>query len=335
MTWRRWLIVALLASLLAGTLTACGGATPTPELDKVDVQLSWFHTVEFGGFYVADQRGYYADENLDVNLMPGGPDVDVMERVLSDEAQFGVVGGDAIIRARAAGENVVAISSIFRHNPLVVMSMADSGIEGPRDLAGKKVGVISKDLDTPWDMQFLAMLNNVGMDPSAMALFQIEDYHGANELTSGRLDAVSGFFSTNEPVQARLDGYDISLIFYSDYGVPVYVNPVFTTGDRMEENPELVERFVRATLRGYRYAIAHPEEAVEAALAYDDTLDVELQTATMKAQIPLIDTGDAPVGWMDEVPWEVTQDILLNQDVIESPMGVPDFYTNEFVEATE
>ncbi len=335
MKLRRWSVGILLMTLLVGTFTACGGSKPTPEPEEVTVQLSWFPTVEFAGFYVADQLGYYADENLDVTLVPGGPEVNVAEEVLSGEAQFGLASGDTIIRLRDEGKDVVCIASIFRHNPLVVMSLAESGIEAPQDLEGKKVGVISEQLDTTWDMQFLAMLNNVGMSPEDMTLLTIEDYHGANELTSGRLDAASSFFSTNEPVQARLDGHDLSLIFYSDYGVPVYVNPIFTNNALIAEEPELVERVVRATLRGYEYAISNPEETADMTLAYDDSLDLEIQTATMRAQIPFIDTGDAPLGWMDEVTWRVTQDILLSQDVIESPMSVLNVFTNEFVRAAE
>jgi NitT/TauT family transport system substrate-binding protein len=320
---------------LVGTFAACDGSSPTPRPDEITVQLSWFPTVEFAGFYVADHLGYYADENLAVNLVPGGPEANPVEEVLSGEAQFGLASGDMLVRLRDEGENLVCVSSIFRHNPLVVMSLADSGIKTPQDLIGKKVGVISEQLDTTWDRQFLAMLNNAGVDPDEMTLLPIEDYHGANELTSGRLDAASGFFSTNEPVQARRDDHDLSLIFYSDYGVPVYVNPIFTTDAMVAEDPELVERFVRATLRGYEYAISNPEEAADITLEYDDSLDIGLQTATMKAQIPIIDTGDAPLGWMDELTWRVTQDILLSQDVIESPMSVSNFFTNEFVSAAD
>jgi ABC-type nitrate/sulfonate/bicarbonate transport system substrate-binding protein len=124
-------------------------------------------------------------------------------------------------------------------------------------------------------------------------------------------------------------------MFYSDYGVVIYANPIFAAGQLVREQPELAERFVRATLKGYQYAIEHPEEAGELSLKYDDTLQVAFQTATMEAQIPLIDTGDVPIGWMDESVWQTTLDVLLEQDVIASSPNLDTVYTNQFVEKTQ
>jgi NitT/TauT family transport system substrate-binding protein len=323
-------ITVITLSLLLGLLVAC--ASPTPEPDEITVQLSWFHTAEFAGFYTADQLGYYAEENLVVNLKPGSPAVNPTQKVVSGEAQFGITGGDGILRAHADEHDLVAVASIFRKNPLIVMTLAESDIERPKDLVGKTVGVISADMGTSWDIQFLGMLNNLDIDPESMIFVPIQDFNGANELTSGRMDAASGLFSTNEPVQARLDGVDVSLMFYNNYGVAIYINTIFTTGEMVREHPDLVERFVQATLKGYEYAIEHPEEAAEFPLAYDDTLDTELATASMKAQIPLIDTGDAPIGWMDQGIWRVTHNMLLEQDIITSPIDIDKLYTNQFVE---
>jgi ABC-type nitrate/sulfonate/bicarbonate transport system substrate-binding protein len=168
-----------------------------------------------------------------------------------------------------------------------------------------------------------------------MTFIPIEDYHGANELLSGRMQAASSFFSTNEPVQAELDGYEVVSLFYSDYGVTIYANPIFTSGQLIREQPDLVERFVRATLKGYQYAIEHPDEAAELALKYDESLDVTFQSATMRAEIPLIDTGDVPIGWMDAEVWQNTADILVEQGILSSPVDLDALYTTEFVEKAQ
>ncbi|MCK6627239.1 MAG: ABC transporter substrate-binding protein [Anaerolineae bacterium] len=328
-------ILGLIVVLSSVVVTACNPFVAAKEPDQITVQLSWFHTAEFAGFYVADQKGYYADENLKVSLVAGGPEADPIAAVLNGRAQFGVAAGDALIRARAADQDVVAVSSIFRQSPLVVMTLADSDIQRPQDLVGKTVGVISPNMDTTWDIQFLGMLKKLNIEPSAITFVPIEDYHGANELTSGRMQAASGFFSSNEPVQAQLDGQDITLLFYSDYGIEIYSNAIFTSGSTIHEQPDLVERFIRATLKGYQYAIEHPEEIADLALKYDDTLDANLQSATMQAQIPLIDTGDAPIGTMDEEVWQITQDILLEQGIISTSVDLKTVYTNKFVEKAQ
>jgi NitT/TauT family transport system substrate-binding protein len=320
---------------LLGLLAACNPTAAAQGPDQVTVQLSWFHNNEFAGFYAADQQGFYTAENLAVTLQPGGPEVDPVAAVLAGSAQFGVVTGDALVRARAAGQDLVAIASIFRDNPLVVMSLAGKGLRRPHNLVGQRVGVLSPNLDTPWDLQFLAMLKAANIDPSRLNFVPIEDYHGANDLVAGRVGACSGFFSTNEAIQARLDGYETDLIFYSDYGIVVYPNPIFTSGPLLGQQPGLVERFVRATLKGYQYAIEHPDEAAQFALKYDGTLDLALQAASMHAQIPFIDTGDAPIGWMDEVVWQDTLAILQEQGLIAGPVDLTSLYTNKFVELAQ
>jgi len=323
----RWGILVL---LLSGWLVACSLSQKT--LEGVTVQLSWAHSAEFAGFYVADQKGYYQEEGLIVSLVPGGPEIDPIQAVNADLAQFGVTAGDSIVRARVAGDDLIAVSAIFRYSPLVVMSLMEEGLQNPWDLKGKTVGVIAADLDTTWDRQFMAMLAQLDIDPTSMNFVPIENYHGADVLKSGRIQAVSGFFSTHEAVQARLDGDDVNLIFVSDYGVAVYPNPIFTREAFIRQRPDLVEGFVRATLKGYMYAVEHPKEAAELCLKYDDNLDRTLQQETMYAQVPFIDTGDAMLGEMDYAVWKSTQDMLLEQGLISSGVDLNTLHTNVFVE---
>ena len=330
---RSFLFITILL-MLSVVFSACSpGATSEP--DQITVQLSWFHSAEFAGFYIADQLGYYEEENIAVNLVAGGPETDPVNEIATGEAHFGVVAGDSVIRAQENGKEIVALAAIFRKSPLVVMAMADSGIQKPEDLQGKTVGVISPTLDTTWDIQFMAMLNTLEIDPDTMTFVPNEFYHGADDLLSGKMEASSGNFSTNEPLQAEIDGDDLNLIYYSDYGIEFYNNLIVSLGTLVQENPDLVERFIEATLKGYQYAIEHPEEAVNETVKYDEGLDSSFQQAMMEAQIPLIDTGDAPIGSMDQAVWENTQQILLYQNIIETSVNVDTIYTNEFIEKAQ
>lgn len=315
--------------VMAGVLAGCAPARPAP--DAVTVQLSWFHTVEFAGFYAAVEKGYYRDENLAVTLLPGGPTVDPVQAVVDGTAQLGVTAGDTVLRARAANTLVTAIMTLYRRSPLVIMSLPDSGIQRPQDLVGKTVGVISDKLDSTWDIQFLALLKQLGLDAQSMKFVAIQDYNGANELTSGRVQAASGFFSINEPLQAKLAGVETNLIFYGDYGIEVYANALIARDDMLASQPDVAQRFVRATLKGYQYALQHPDEAAEFALKFDPSLDVKLQTATMLAQLPLIDSGDGAIGSMELAVWQSTQDTLLKQGLLTEPLNLEAAFTNRFV----
>ncbi len=326
----RWLryVVVITVLLVSGMPAACTVFKPQP--DKVTIQLSWFHSVEFAGFYVADQKGYYADENLAVTLKPGGADILPSQEVADGKADIGVTGGDQLLIARSQGLPLKAIAAIFRQSPVALMALADSGIKTPQDMVGKRIGVISPAYDNNNDIQLLAMLKQAGIDQSKVKLVVTEDY-SVGSLTSGAMDVYSGF-AMNEAVDAKLRGLNVNLILPQDYGVSIYANVLFASQKTLDERSDVVQRFVRATFKGYQYAIEHPDEAGDLALKYDNTLDAAFQRASMQAEIPLIDTGDVPIGTMDSPVWQNTNDILLQQGLIKASVDTSTVFTNKFVE---
>lgn len=322
-------LVLLLASILS---TACQPGESASPPAKVTIKFNWAHESEWAGFYAAQKQGYYTDENLEVTLLPG--EADPIDEVVSGEVQFGAATGTGLVLARAEGKPVIAIAAVMRQSPLAVMTMASSGITKPQDLVGKTVTVASPNLDTGWDIQFLAMLNEVGIDKSQINLIPVEEY-GIGPLVRGETDAIAFAWSASEGVAAKLGGYETNLIFMSDYNVLEHPVVLFTNDKMIEEQPDVVERLVRATLNGYRYAVEHPDEAALYTLEWDDTLDSTWLQSGMHAYIPLIDTGDAPIGWMDAEVWQSTQDILLAQGFLNSLVEPGSLYTNQFVEKAQ
>lgn len=329
-----FVIVFTILVLSAVLLGACGStAEPTPvvEPDKVTVQLSWFHGVEYAGFYAAIDQGYYADANIEVTLNAGGPETNPLDEVHNGNAQFGIGGGDSLITARSNGQNFVAVATIFKENPLAITSLKQDNITTPNDLVGKTVGVYSTDLSNFFDLPFLALMSRTDLDRETMNYALIQDFQGANEIKAGNMDAMSGMFATDQQVMADQAGDELNFIFYKDYGFDVYINTIFTTEALRQSNPDLVRRFVQATVKGYQYAIENTDAVAELALGYDETLDLAYQQAVMKEQIPFINTGDGQIGAMNESIWNNTQDILLEFDLLASPIDLSAVYTNEFV----
>ncbi len=331
--FRKLYPIVALVLLLAGILpAACQPGGPAQSPAKVTVKFNWAHEAEWAGFYAAQKQGYYADENLEVTLLPG--ETDHIGEVVSGEANFGAATGTGLVLARAEGKPVTAIAAVIRQSPLAVMTMADSGITKPQDLVGKTVTVASPNLDTGWDIQFLAMLEEAGVDKSQINLIPVEEY-GIGPLVRGETDAIGFAWSASEGVAAKLGGYETNLMFMSEYNVLEHPVVLFTSEKMIEEQPDVVERFVRATLKGHRYAVEHPDEAARYTLEWDDELDGTWLKSSMQAYVPLIDTGDAPIGWMDAEVWQSTQDILLAQGFINSPVEPDGLYTNQFVEKAQ
>lgn len=318
------------AMITAIILSACGSTASQPA-DTVTVQLSWFHGVEYAGFYTAIEKGYYTEENINVVLNAGGPELNPLDEVANGNAQFGIGQGDSLILAKANKQNFVAVATIFRENPLAITSLASDGIQQPEDLIGKTVGTYSLDLSSYSDLLFLAFMSRTGLEQDSMDYALIEDFFGANEIKSGKMDVMSGMFATDQQVMTRQAGDEINLMYYKDYGVDVYINTIFVTEEFKQNNADLITRFIRATFRGYQYAIENTDEVAALAVSYDETLDLAYQQQVMLASIPFIDTGNAPIGSMDENVWNITQEILLEFNLLSAPIDLSTVYTNEFV----
>lgn len=326
--------VSILIIVTVLLISGCGSPatpTPAPTPDSVSVQLSWFHGVEYAGFYAAIENGYYAEENIEVSLTPGGPEINPLDEVQAGKSQFGITSGDSIIIAKTNQQNFVAVATIFKENPLAITSLAKDNIQKPEDLVGKTVGTYSLDLTNFFDLPFLALMSRTGLERDSMNYALIEDFNGANEIKAGNMDAMSGMFATDQQVMAKNAGDELNFIYYKDYGYDVYINTIFVSEEFKQSNPDLIRRFIQATIKGYQYSIENMDEVAALAVTYDETLDLAYQQAVMQEQIPFINTGNGQIGAMNENIWKNTQDILLEFNLIAAPIDLNTIYTNEFI----
>lgn len=312
-------IVLLILSLL---LPACTPAVPsTPDLIPITVQLRWTHQSQFAGFYAADLNGDYAAEGLDVTFLEGGPDVDIHAAVLEGRAQFGVAGADTLILKRAENVPVRAIATIYRRNPLVFITLANSGITRPQDFVGKTI------LVAPFNRAILhAMTNRVGIAPDQYT----EVCCNYDEFYAGTYEVANAYL-TNEVISAPRQGHEINIIYPDDYSVHFYADTLYVTDDFAEQNAAIVQRFLRATLKGWTYVVENPEAAGEFVRQYAPNADAELEVAKMIASIPLVNTGQDFIGWMTPDVWSSMEGTLREQGLLTAPLNLEDVYTMVFL----
>lgn len=311
--------------MLAFGLPACGPkANSDPALIPVTLQLSFLHQAEFAGFYVADQEGYYAEEGLSVTFLEGGPEVDFIAPVVNGSAQFGVAQPADLILARAAGKPVRSISAIYRYSPIVFFALADSGIVRPQDFLGKKIRTA-----TTTDLTLQAIMTKVGIPAD-----QYETVYLPSDLAqfiAGEVPVWSGFLNVFA-LEVQRAGYEINTIYPDDYGIHFYGDVLITTDDLIAKNPDLVQRFTRATLKGWTYAVENPELIGTFVQNYKQDADVGLEAARMTASIPLVNTGEDFIGWMEPEVWEGMEQTLREQDVLKDSLDVSQVYTLHFLE---
>lgn len=235
------------------TSQLAAGEQSAANLEKVVLQLKWYHQFQFAGYYAAKELGYYQDEGLEVIIQEGGPNRSPVEVVLSDNAQYGV-DDSSILAARLRGEPVVVLAAIFQHSPLILMTRHDSGIVKPYDLTGQKVMI------TPSDVELQSMFIAEGI---ALEWVDFIPHTGSlDELLDGRVKAISAYI-TDQPNLMRQRGVEPGLLRPISYGIDFYGDSLFTLGKELQDHPERVAAFLRASLKGWEYALSHVDEIIE------------------------------------------------------------------------
>ena len=253
MGWVRWIGLVMLLALMPGR-PAAREADPG---EVIRVQLNGRHRFRFAGFYAADSKGFYRAAGLKVELAAGGPDRDHVAEVISGRAQYGVSGADLLPR-RLRGEPVRALAAIFQHSPEVLVVRADRGVNGPRDLIGRRVVT-----DPDKNVAVEAMLRSADVSPSDIRrVTPSGDFVDLVDLVEGRGDAISGG-KTYTPYHMERRSVLSATLQPASHEIDFYGDILFTSEAEWTENPKRVREFRRATLRGWVYAMDHPEEIIE------------------------------------------------------------------------
>ncbi|MFN8453503.1 MAG: ABC transporter substrate-binding protein [Anaerolineae bacterium] len=316
-------LVVLLMSGCNSTNQSAAAAVPNTP---VTVQLAWVDSSEYAGFYVAEEKGYYANENLTVTLNELG-DASPIDQVTAGKADFGITSADNLLSARAKGAPIVAIATIFQRSPVAFVSLAEKNITRPQDLIGKKVLV---HFEGTTGLVYYALLASQGIAPTEVEGVARTDF-GNQPLLDGQVDVMDAFI-TNQPVQLARAGHQVNAILASDYGIDIYANIIFTSEATLANKPELVEHFLRATIQGMQSVLQDPKGAVALAVARNSDLNLEAETESMNRSLPLLNPAGGRPGAMRPEDWEITHHILLDQGILDKPLDIKAAYNLSFLE---
>lgn len=241
-------------------LTALPGhAQPSPTApvpEKIHLQLKWFNQFQFAGYYAAIEKGYYAEEGLEVEILERTLSKSVVKQVVSGEAEYGI-GDSGLISHYAQGEPITALAAIFQHNPLVFFSRQDSGIISPFEVKGKR---IMSDTGSADEAPLSAMLTGAHIKPHDYTMLPQSGDYGL--LINKKVDVMSGYL-TDQPYLFSKLGAKVNIINPQNYGIDFYGDMLFTSKNELRNHPERVERFRRASIKGWQYAMKHPEELIQ------------------------------------------------------------------------
>jgi NitT/TauT family transport system substrate-binding protein len=259
---------------------------------RVSLQLKWLHQAQFAGYYVAEEKGYFREEGLQVDIKPGGPDIDPEKLIAYGTDDFAQAGGvESLLAARDIGLPVVAIGAVFQKIDVVFIAKRQSGITKLTDLSERTVST--------W-YTGVHLLRGSGLDPS-----KIIEVPQAESMTPFLRDEVAVAAATffNQLPMLRAQGLSDLIVFDpADYGV-VFPRDTIITSERMvKERPDVIGCFLRASLRGWRYAATNQAEAVDAVIRRNPNLERDHQSVMMREVVKLLTWGPgttAGIGYID------------------------------------
>ena len=315
--------------LLATLLPNCQYTAIQPQ-DEVTVQLKAVHQVQFAGFYIAQEKGYYTAENIKVNLMEGEKDLAIIPRVIYGKSDFAIVSPESMLIAAGKGSPLTALAVIYRESPIVYVALSSSGITRPLDFIDKTVATLDasgsqKDLET----QFYIIMKKQGLSPAQVKAVAWDPEFIA--FKRGQIQ-VTSCYATTDLIMMKQEGLRLNLIWPSEYGANFYSDTLVTTDEMIAEKPGMVARFLRATIKGWQAAIEDSQLAVDVTLKYAKNKDPQLQMAMMEAQVPLIHTGEERIGWMKHGVWQQMYDQLWEQGLLEKAFSVDRLYNMKFLQ---
>jgi NitT/TauT family transport system substrate-binding protein len=333
---RRFLQYGAIA-LGTGAIAACGGqqtasseseAATDGALTPITYGTNWYAQAEHGGFYQAVAAGIYADHGLDVTIQMGGPQVNGTQLLMGGAVDFFMGYGADALKAIAEGIPKVTVAAIFQKDPQILMAHPNQGVETLEDLRGRRIFISAAANVNYWP--FLAAKYGFTDDQKGVYNFDprpfLEDQSSAQQ----------GYL-TSEPLSIRKEGgFDPVVLLLADYGYSPYSTTIETKRELVETNPDLVQRFVDASIKGWYSYLEDPAPGNELIKRdnpemTDDQLDYSFEKLQ---EYGIIQSGEAEtlgIGAMTDGRWQEFFEILADAGVLDPNLDFRQAYTLDFV----
>jgi NitT/TauT family transport system substrate-binding protein len=319
-------VLVVLAALVSGPALAQGAAKPAP-LTAVSYTLNWYPQAEHGGFYAAKAEGLYERAGLDVTIRPGGPQVNIHQLLAAGQTDFIMGTGMRTLNAVANGVPVVTVFSSFQKDPVTLVTHTGVGHDKVADLKGKPIRLpaIARTNYWPW------LKSKYGFTDEQIRPFE----PGYAALGTDKMLSQQGF-ATNDDWNAKKVGLPLQSLILADAGWANYATTIDATERTIRERPDVVRRFVRATMEGWRAYLKDPSKAHAAIRAANPQMDPDLMEHSYREmkRLGIIDSGDAAngrIGIMTDARWESFSKEMIAAGALPATVEWRKAYTLEFL----
>lgn len=339
---KKFLAMLLAATMVVG-LVGCGGSGDSAEssapasaegessdLEEISVVLDWYPNAIHTFMYVAQEKGYFAEEGLDLKVQFPANTNDGISMPAAGKADIGMYYlHDAIITSVEEDVPIVSIGAVTQSMLNVFIALDESGVKGPEDLAGKKIGYGGTALSEELTKQ---TLENVGLSAEDCEFVDV-GFDLMTAMTTEQVDATIGGLINHEVPQLEEEGFTVNYFSPTDYGVPQNYELVFLANeDAINDNPEKYKGFLRACQKGFEFMKENPEEALQILLDNQNEenfpLSKTVETKSMEVLLPIMETADAPFLSQDVAVWQENADWLADRGLLKEKTDVSSICVN-------
>lgn len=319
---------------LARTAAICAlailGAIPLAQAqDKASLRLNWYLGGLHVPFYYGKEKGYYAAEGIDLTINEGRGSANTVQVVAAGSDTFGLADSSSLILTAAKGADVKSVMSLLNTTGFSVVSLTEAGIKTPKDLEGKKVAVSAGD---PLGSLLQAVCKANNVDCAKIGMVQVDPAAKVVTVLEKKTDALLGG-ADDQYFLIKYKGGNPSAMRYADWGANIVGMTILTSGDTIKKNPDLVKRFVRATVKSWEETKKNPGAAVDAAMKVKPDINRQSTLDQLMVDIELLDSKNSKgrIGMGAQADWDQTLAILKNYRDLATDKTWTAFHTNEFV----
>lgn len=324
--------VLLLAGLAGFTMHDWTAPAVAQDLVKATVRLAFNYNGHRSPYLLGVDKGFYKEEGLDVQVLEGKGVTSSMQLVASKQDTFTIVDPPSLMLGYAQGMPVRQVAQLYQISPNALISWKEKNIHKPSDLVGKTVATLQGDTTTT---MLYALLAKNGIERSSVHIVASDGGTRNQTFLAKRADAITGFTNDSYIGFQATTGGNVTAFTYSQFGIDTMGDGIAAHLDTIKSSPKVVQGFVRASIRAYKYALAHPEEAIASLLKRSPTLKRDVEIAKLKATAQLLDSPDTKthgIGYSTKARWEQAQTLMKDfGGLTKTVSDVSVYYTNEFL----
>jgi NitT/TauT family transport system substrate-binding protein len=308
--------------------SAAAESSAPPALTKVTLRLDWKPGAQHSPFYLAKEKGYFADQGIDLDIISGSGSADSVKNLGTNSVDLALVDALVLVQGLAQQVPMKAVAGYYQYSPISIISPAAKALKTPQDLEDKKIGT-KKSSSTYQGLMVFLEANKMKQDQIKL----VDIGFGVQPLLVNQVDAIMGF-TMNEAIEAEANGMPVNEMMIKDFGVNSYGLTIAASDKFISDKGELLKGFLKAALQGMQDAISDPNAAVDALIKNVPELKADHELKVLSKTVPVWESEDTKsngLGSMSEAAWQQTVDTATSLKLIEKALEVNSIFNIDYL----